>query len=56
MGTHTLAKLHATKEWKETLKTQGWEDAYLPGDAFNAFLKSEETNWTSALKEVGILK
>lgn len=51
-----FAKLHATKEWKETLKTQGWEDAYLPGDAFNAFLKSEEANWTSALKEVGILK
>jgi len=51
-----FAKLHATKEWKETLKTQGWEDAYLPGEAFDAFLKSEEANWTSALKDVGILK
>ncbi|KRE24251.1 C4-dicarboxylate ABC transporter substrate-binding protein [Bosea sp. Root483D1] len=51
-----FAKLHETPAWKETLKTQGWEDAYLPGDKFNAFLKEEEANWTSALKEVGILK
>jgi putative tricarboxylic transport membrane protein len=51
-----FAKLHETPVWKETLKTQGWEDAYLPGDAFAAFLKSEEASWTTALKEVGILK
>ena len=51
-----FAKLHATPAWEETLKSQGWEDAYLPGDAFNAFLKEENANWTSALKEVGILK
>ncbi|WP_439498899.1 Bug family tripartite tricarboxylate transporter substrate binding protein [Bosea sp. (in: a-proteobacteria)] len=51
-----FAKLHATPVWKETLKTQGWEDAYLPGDDFVAFLKAEDANWSSALKEVGILK
>jgi putative tricarboxylic transport membrane protein len=51
-----FAKLHASDAWKETLKKQGWEDAYLPGAAFAAFLKEEEANWTTALKEVGILK
>ena len=51
-----FAALHQTPAWKETLKVQGWEDAYLPGDAFAAFLKEEEAAWTTALKEVGILK
>ncbi|WP_119390110.1 Bug family tripartite tricarboxylate transporter substrate binding protein [Taklimakanibacter lacteus] len=49
-------KLHESDAWKATLKTHGWEDAYLPGDDFVAFLKSEDARWTTALKEVGILK
>lgn len=51
-----LDKLHTSAEWKQTLKTQGWEDAYLAGDRFEAFLRAEETAWTTALKDVGILK
>ena len=51
-----LDKLHASAEWKQTLKTQGWDDAYLPGDKFEAFVRSEETTWAGALKDVGILK
>lgn len=49
-------KLHASDVWKETLKKQGWEDAYLAGDAFQMFLDEEEQAWTVALKDVGILK
>lgn len=49
-------KLHASDVWQQTLKTQGWEDAYLPGDAFATFLKEEEETWATALKDVGILK
>jgi putative tricarboxylic transport membrane protein len=49
-------KLHASPQWKEVLAKQGWEDAYLPGDKFDAFLKAETASWTTALKEVGILK
>lgn len=48
-------KLHDSPAWKETLKAQGWEDAYLSGDDFAGFLKTEHNNWTSALKDVGIL-
>ncbi|MCW8198125.1 tripartite tricarboxylate transporter substrate binding protein [Verminephrobacter aporrectodeae subsp. tuberculatae] len=51
-----FAALHGSAVWQETLKTQGWEDAYLPGDAFAAFLKSEEARWSDALRDVGILK
>ena len=51
-----FAKLHASPVWKETLKTQGWDDAYLAGDAFVSFLKTENETQTAALKDVGILK
>lgn len=51
-----FAALHASAVWRETLAQRAWEDAYLPGEAFAAFLKSEETRWASALKDVGILK
>lgn len=51
-----LEKLHESAEWKQTLKTQGWDDAFLSGDKFEAFIRSEETTWGTALKEVGILK
>ena len=51
-----FAKLHDTPAWKETLAKQGWEDAYLSGPEFDAFLKAETAAWTTALKEVGILK
>jgi putative tricarboxylic transport membrane protein len=51
-----FAKLHATPEWKATLKTQGWEDAYLAGPEFVSFLRAEEAAWIDALRDVGILR
>lgn len=48
-------KLHKTDVWAATLKTQGWEDAYLPSNEFAAFLKKEKAEWSQVLKEVGIL-
>lgn len=51
-----FAALHESPVWKETLKTQGWQDAYLPGEAFVDFLKREQASWASALQDVGILK
>ncbi len=34
-----LDRMHQGKAWQETLKKQGWDDAYLSGDAFGGFLK-----------------
>lgn len=51
-----LNKMHGSAEWKQTLKTQGWDDAYMDGDKFESFLRNEEAAWTTALKDVGILK
>ena len=30
-----------SKEWKETLKRQDWEDFYLPGDAYGQYIAAE---------------
>jgi putative tricarboxylic transport membrane protein len=51
-----LDKMHGSKAWQETLKKQGWDDAYLSGDAFTAFLKEENVRIASVLKEVGLVK
>ena len=36
-----LDKMSKSKSWQDTLKKQGWDDAYLSGDAFGGFLKEE---------------
>ncbi|WP_433548358.1 Bug family tripartite tricarboxylate transporter substrate binding protein [Streptomyces sp. CA-294286] len=47
-------KLHASKEWKDALKKNGWDDAFLTGDEFGAFLDKENTRVDSVLKELGL--
>jgi putative tricarboxylic transport membrane protein len=51
-----FAKLHDTASWKETLKKQNWEDAYLAGDDFVKFLDEEVARQTATLKDVGLTK
>lgn len=42
--------------WKEQLKKHNWEDAYLAGDAFAAFIKSENERIAKVLQGVGLVK
>lgn len=51
-----LDKMHAGKAWAETLKKQGWDDAYLAGDAFSAYIKEENGRIGEILKDVGLVK
>ena len=51
-----LDKMHPSKTWQETLKKQGWDDAYLSGEAFSGFLKEENVRIAAVLKEVGLVK
>jgi putative tricarboxylic transport membrane protein len=51
-----LDRMHATRTWQETLKKQGWDDAYLSGDAFSAFLREENIRIGTVLREVGLVK
>ncbi len=36
------ARLVKSTAWKDILKQKGWDDAYLPADAFATFLKEEQ--------------
>jgi putative tricarboxylic transport membrane protein len=42
--------------WQETLKSKGWDDAYLPADQFAAFLEEEDTRVTGILQTIGLAK
>jgi putative tricarboxylic transport membrane protein len=51
-----LDRMSKSKAWQETLKKQGWDDAYLSGDAFGGFLREENQRIAAVLKEVGLVK
>jgi putative tricarboxylic transport membrane protein len=54
--TDTIEKVVRSKEWAEVLKARGWEDYYLTGESFKAFLKDEQTRVGDVLKSVGLVK
>jgi putative tricarboxylic transport membrane protein len=54
--TRTVEAMAASKEWKEILKARGWDESYLAGPAFAAFLKAEDERVGAVLKSVGIGK
>ncbi|CAL9358762.1 hypothetical protein SUDANB21_00622 [Streptomyces sp. enrichment culture] len=49
-----LEALHDSKEWQESMKRNGWDDAFLTGDEFGAFLAAEDEREVSVLKELGL--
>jgi putative tricarboxylic transport membrane protein len=49
-------KLVKSPAWKETLRQKGWDDAYVSGDAFAAFLKQETARVSDVLKSIGLVK
>jgi putative tricarboxylic transport membrane protein len=51
-----VEKTIKSKEWAEVLKAKGWEDYYLPGDQFAAFLKEEQVRVGDVLKSIGLVK
>jgi putative tricarboxylic transport membrane protein len=51
-----VEKLVKSAAWKEVLKQKGWDDAYLPGDAFAKFLGDEQKRVGDVLKSVGLVK
>ena len=42
--------------WQEVLKQKGWDDAYLAGDEFGAYLKQEQARVADVLKTIGLVK
>jgi putative tricarboxylic transport membrane protein len=49
-------KLAKSATWKDTLKQKGWDDAYLPGEAFAKFLGDEQKRVGDVLASVGLVK
>jgi putative tricarboxylic transport membrane protein len=49
-------KLVKSPAWQEVLKQKGWDNAYLPGDAFAKFLTDEQKRVGDVLKSVGLVK
>jgi putative tricarboxylic transport membrane protein len=51
-----IEKMVKSATWKDILKQKGWDDAYLPGDAFVSFLKQEQVRVNQVLMSVGLVK
>ncbi|WP_088342613.1 MULTISPECIES: tripartite tricarboxylate transporter substrate-binding protein [Rhodomicrobium] len=49
-------KMNASPAWAEILKAKGWDNVYLSGDAFAAFLKVEQERVSSVLASIGLGK
>ncbi len=51
-----IEKMVKSPAWAEVLKQKGWENTYLAGDAFAAFLKEEQVRVAEAMKAIGLAK
>lgn len=49
-----LRELHDSKQWQDSLKKNGWDDAFLTGDAFGEFLEAQDDRVATVLKELGL--
>jgi putative tricarboxylic transport membrane protein len=54
--TDAIDKMAKSKEWQDILKQKGWDDAYLSGEPFAEFLKSEKVRVTDVLTKLGLIK
>jgi putative tricarboxylic transport membrane protein len=54
--TELVTKMATSNAWKDVMKQKGWDDAFLAGDAFEKFLKDEQTRVNNVLKSVGLVK
>jgi putative tricarboxylic transport membrane protein len=52
----TVDRLAKSAAWRDVLKKNGWDDAYLAGDAFGTFLKTENDRVSKVLQGAGLVK
>ena len=51
-----IDKMVKSDAWKEVLKQKGWDDAYMSGDDFAKFLKTEQARVSEVMKTIGLVK
>jgi len=49
-----LTKMHDSQGWKDEMKKRGWTDAFATGEEFGAFLKQQDTDVATILKQLGL--
>ncbi|MFV0137430.1 Bug family tripartite tricarboxylate transporter substrate binding protein [Streptomyces sp. HMX87] len=52
--TRLFEKLHDSPEWRASMERNGWDDAFLGGEEFGAFLEAQDRRVVSVLKELGL--
>jgi putative tricarboxylic transport membrane protein len=52
----TVDHMVKSPQWRTTLAKNDWVDLYLPGDAFGAYLATEEARVTGILKQIGLVR
>ncbi|GGT13446.1 C4-dicarboxylate ABC transporter substrate-binding protein [Streptomyces griseoviridis] len=52
--TRLVEELHDSPEWRKSMETNGWDDAFLTGEEFGDFLAAEDDRVVSVLKELGL--
>ena len=50
----TMDRLAKSATWKQTLRKQSWEDAYLAGAAFGEAIKAETARIATVLRALGV--
>ena len=46
--------VHSSPAWEKQLANNDWDDTYLAGDDFDAFLKTENARVSAVLKDIGL--
>ncbi|MEU7009538.1 tripartite tricarboxylate transporter substrate binding protein [Streptomyces sp. NPDC046332] len=49
-----VKELHDSPQWRESLRKNGWNDAFMPGEQFGTFLTEQDKQVASVLKELGL--
>ncbi|MET1036447.1 MAG: tripartite tricarboxylate transporter substrate-binding protein [Arthrobacter sp.] len=53
--TELVTALHGTEDWKSTLETNNWDDAFLAGDEFDEFLEEDIAKVKTTLTDIGLV-
>lgn len=51
-----ITEMHDTEEWARTLETNDWQDNFLAGDEFAAYVEEEDRRTTELLRGLGVIE
>lgn len=51
-----LGALNESEQWQAVLETNGWDNVFLAGDDFTAFLAEQNAEITTVLQEIGLVQ